>query len=302
MAKMRSGMLKSLEKRPVRLEALEEWVERICPRPAPRSWRTRGADSQDHQRLVMANSAPGRRGLITLCIGCHRFQDADEFREQLEHLDSSRRSDPGAGQLPLLPAPAGQGTRVDRRRPGRRHIGPCWRRGPRARDGPSRSARRLRDRTRCGCRGEGFHQRAGRARAEAITLAAAGEPGAWRDRYVTLEALPSSWPYTTPAPTRGRRRIVRVVYACAIPIRVCDGGGGARLVAAGVEVTCGCSSGRPRRSTWASSRGRGRPWARVARGQPRRPDSLADGESHSIDQRHGADRRAVGCARAPRRS
>jgi transcriptional repressor NrdR len=36
----------------------------------------------------------------------HRFHDVDSFREELEQLDKRRRSDPGAGQMSLLPSQA----------------------------------------------------------------------------------------------------------------------------------------------------------------------------------------------------
>jgi transcriptional repressor NrdR len=104
MSKMRAGMLKALEKRPVGLEALEAAVERISHRL--RGLGEREVDSRTVGELVMEEL----RQLDEVVY--HRFQDVDEFREQLEQLDFSRRRDPTTGQLPLLPGSApGKGSK-----------------------------------------------------------------------------------------------------------------------------------------------------------------------------------------------
>jgi transcriptional repressor NrdR len=107
MPKMRAGMIKSLEKRPVGLEALEASVERICHRL--RNFGEREVDSRIIGELVMEELRQlDEVAYVRFASVYHRFQDVDEFREQLEQLDSSRRRDPAAGQLPLLPG-TGQG-------------------------------------------------------------------------------------------------------------------------------------------------------------------------------------------------
>jgi len=107
MVKLRSGMLKALEKRPVGLEALEASVERICHRL--RGFGEREVASRTIGELVMEELRQlDEVAYVRFASVYHRFQDVDEFREQLEELDFSRRRDPGAGQLPLLPG-AGQG-------------------------------------------------------------------------------------------------------------------------------------------------------------------------------------------------
>jgi len=102
-AKLRSGMLKSLEKRPVGLDALEASIERICHRL--RNLGEREVASRKIGELVMEELRQlDEVAYVRFASVYHRFQDADEFRDQLEELDVSRRRDPTAGQLPLLPA------------------------------------------------------------------------------------------------------------------------------------------------------------------------------------------------------
>ena len=105
--KLRAGMLKALEKRPVGLEALEAAVERIGHRL--RSLGEREVDSRTLGEMVMNELRQlDEVAYVRFASVYHRFQDVDEFREQLERLDFSRLRDPGAGQLPLLPG-SGQG-------------------------------------------------------------------------------------------------------------------------------------------------------------------------------------------------
>jgi transcriptional repressor NrdR len=102
-SKLRLGMLKSLEKRPVGLDSLEAAIERICHRL--RSLGEREVDSRKIGELVMEELRQlDEVAYVRFASVYHRFQDVDEFRDQLEELDVSRRRDPTAGQLPLLPA------------------------------------------------------------------------------------------------------------------------------------------------------------------------------------------------------
>jgi transcriptional repressor NrdR len=106
-SKMRAGMLKALEKRPVGTEALEAAVERICHRL--RVLGEREVDARAIGELVMEELRQmDEVAYVRFASVYHRFQDADEFRDQLDELNVSRRRAPAAGQLPLLPG-AGQG-------------------------------------------------------------------------------------------------------------------------------------------------------------------------------------------------
>ncbi len=101
-SKMRAGMLKALEKRPVGLEALEAAVERISHRL--RGLGEREVDSRAIGEMVMEELRQlDEVAYVRFASVYHRFQDADEFLDQLEQLDVSRRRDPTTGQLPLLP-------------------------------------------------------------------------------------------------------------------------------------------------------------------------------------------------------
>jgi transcriptional repressor NrdR len=107
LTKLRAGMLKALEKRPVGLEAVEAAVERIGHRL--RNLGEREVASRTVGELVMEELRQlDEVAYVRFASVYHRFQDVDEFREQLEQLDFSRRRDPTAGQLPLLPG-AGPG-------------------------------------------------------------------------------------------------------------------------------------------------------------------------------------------------
>jgi len=106
-SKMRAGMLKALEKRPVGTEALEAAVERICHRL--RVLGEREVDARAIGELVMEELRQmDEVAYVRFASVYHRFQDADEFRDQLDELSVARRRAPAAGQLPLLPG-AGQG-------------------------------------------------------------------------------------------------------------------------------------------------------------------------------------------------
>ena len=113
--------------------------------------------------------------------------------------------------------------------------------------------------------GEGWHVRAGEAHAEVTALAAAGAQAAGATVYVTLE--PCNHQGRTPPCVDAllAARVARVVYAIADPNPRVEGGGAARLEAAGVEVAAGLmaaeaadlNAGFLRRMRSA------RPWVRV---------------------------------------
>ncbi|MFZ9085508.1 MAG: transcriptional regulator NrdR [Steroidobacteraceae bacterium] len=107
--KMRAGMLKALEKRPVPQEALEESIERICHQL--RTLGEREVASRTVGELVMQQLRQlDEVAYVRFASVYHRFQDIDEFRQQLENLDDARRRQTALGQLSLLPG-SGPGRR-----------------------------------------------------------------------------------------------------------------------------------------------------------------------------------------------
>ncbi len=87
--------------------------------------------------------------------------------------------------------------------------------------------------------GEGWHERAGEAHAEAMALEAAGAQAAGATVYVTLE--PCSHHGRTPPCTEAltAAQVARVVYATADPNPEVQGGGERSLRAAGIAVESG---------------------------------------------------------------
>ena len=109
--------------------------------------------------------------------------------------------------------------------------------------------------------GEGFHQAAGRAHAEAVALAAAGELAAGATCYVTLE--PCAHHGRTPpcADALVAAGVARVVAAMADPDPRVAGAGLARLRAAGirVEVGAGAAAAATQNAAYLTHRRLGRP-------------------------------------------
>lgn len=101
-AKLRAGMLKSLEKRPVGGEDVEAAVERICHRL--RSLGEREVAARAIGELVMEELKKlDAVAYVRFASVYHRFRDVDAFREQIERMDDAPGADSVAGQLPLLP-------------------------------------------------------------------------------------------------------------------------------------------------------------------------------------------------------
>ncbi len=101
--KLRSGIMKALEKRPVAREAVETSIERICHRL--RTFGEREVASRSIGEIVMEELRQlDEVAYVRYASVYHRFHDVDSFREQIEQLGKQRRSDPAAGQMSLLPS------------------------------------------------------------------------------------------------------------------------------------------------------------------------------------------------------
>lgn len=101
--KLRGGMRRALEKRPVASDDVEAAVQRVCHRLRVLGEREVGS------RLIGEMVMEELRHLdevayVRFASVYHRFQDIDAFRDEIEQLRHRRPSDPLAGQLPLLPS------------------------------------------------------------------------------------------------------------------------------------------------------------------------------------------------------
>jgi transcriptional repressor NrdR len=106
-AKLRAGMTKALEKRPVALEAVEEAVSRIAHQL--RSLGEREVQSRAIGELVMDELRHLDEVAYVRFASVYRsFQDLDAFRDEIDRLRHHRRrrdagrDEGGIDQLPLL--------------------------------------------------------------------------------------------------------------------------------------------------------------------------------------------------------
>ncbi|MBX3703433.1 MAG: transcriptional regulator NrdR [Steroidobacteraceae bacterium] len=100
--KLRGGILKALEKRPVAREQVEAMVERIAHRL--RGLGEREVASRSIGEIVMEELRQlDEVAYVRYASVYHRFHDVDSFRDQIEQLGRRRRRDPATGQMSLLP-------------------------------------------------------------------------------------------------------------------------------------------------------------------------------------------------------
>jgi transcriptional repressor NrdR len=100
--KLRAGMRRALEKRPVASDDVEAAVQRVCHRL--RVLGEREVASRQIGELVMEELRHlDEVAYVRFASVYHRFQDIDAFRDEIEQLRHRRPSGPLAGQLPLLP-------------------------------------------------------------------------------------------------------------------------------------------------------------------------------------------------------
>src|SRR5574337_206866 len=101
--KLRAGMLRALEKRPVSTEAMEEALARIEHKlqvAGEREFKSRQLGEWVMQELKALDEV----AYVRFASVYHRFQDVNEFREEIERLqDEVARDALKREQMPLLP-------------------------------------------------------------------------------------------------------------------------------------------------------------------------------------------------------
>jgi transcriptional repressor NrdR len=101
-AKLRSGMVKALEKRPVSREAIDDAVTRICHKL--RSLGEREVASRVIGELVMEELHHlDEVGYVRFASVYRSFQDVDAFRQEIDQMRHRRRRPASRDQLSLLP-------------------------------------------------------------------------------------------------------------------------------------------------------------------------------------------------------
>lgn len=110
-AKLRAGMVRALEKRPVSREAVEEAVSRIEHKL--QTLGEREVESRVVGELVMDELRHlDEVAYVRFASVYRRFQDVEAFRDEIEQLRKNRRrrepegTKPKVDQLPLLPGDA----------------------------------------------------------------------------------------------------------------------------------------------------------------------------------------------------
>lgn len=101
-AKLRGGMVKALEKRPVSREAIDDSITRICHKL--RTMGEREVASRVIGELVMEELHHLDEVAYVRFASVYRsFQDVDAFRHEIEQMGHRRRKPPHRDQLSLLP-------------------------------------------------------------------------------------------------------------------------------------------------------------------------------------------------------
>ncbi len=110
--KLRGGLQKALEKRPVGRETVDDAVARICHKL--RSLGEREVASRSVGEMVMEELRHIDEVAYVRFASVYRsFQDIEAFRTEIDQLrHHRRRRESSAGQLPLLP-----GADVDKKKP-----------------------------------------------------------------------------------------------------------------------------------------------------------------------------------------
>jgi transcriptional repressor NrdR len=100
--KLRAGMLKALEKRPVSSEAVEAAISRICHKI--RALGEREVPALKVGELVMEELRHLDEVAFVRFASVYRsFQDVEAFRDEIERLRHRRRREASTAQLSLLP-------------------------------------------------------------------------------------------------------------------------------------------------------------------------------------------------------
>ena len=104
--KMRAGMLRALEKRPVSTEEVEAAIERIQRRLL--AGGEREVSSQEVGELIMAELRKLDQVAYVRFASVYRsFQDVNAFREEIEKLEREPTPEERRSQIPLIPEDEG---------------------------------------------------------------------------------------------------------------------------------------------------------------------------------------------------
>ncbi len=100
--KLRAGMIRALEKRPVSQESLEAAVSRICHRLRGLGEREVAARTVGEQVMEELHHLD-EVAYVRFASVYRSFQDVEAFRREIERLRRRRRRSGSREQLPLLP-------------------------------------------------------------------------------------------------------------------------------------------------------------------------------------------------------